>query len=254
MTPAPTNRLNPQTWVMLGTAGLLLALAPLPLHWQAGLLVLLVGLHIFGRTLVPWLRLALVGLLPVATIAFTIQLISHGGQTVWTSWAPTGFMVFNLTAEGARYGLRLALQILGFGTACSLLILPTGSQGLRAALHTWRFPPRLVYLLVASLNAPAQLAHYSGLIRQAARARGMDKPGRIHGALLGVRTATALFTLLLLDYETRGRTLTDRNLLAPGPRTLWQGYPDSTGQRLVRLSALALAVVLIFCSYLGVLP
>lgn len=254
MTQVPNNRLNPQTWVMLGTAGLLLALAPLPLHWQAGLLVLLVGLHIFGGTLGPCLRLALAGLLPVATIAFTIQLISHGGQTVWASWAPTGFMTFNLTAEGARYGLGLALQILGFGTACALLILPTGPQGLRAALHTWRFPPRLIYLLVASLNAPAQLVHYSGLIRQAARARGMDKPGRIHSALLGVRTATALFTLLLMDYETRGRTLTDRDLLAPGPRTLWQDYPDSAGQRLLRLGLLPVTAALIICSYLGVLP
>lgn len=254
MTPASARPLNPKTWVMLGTAGLPLALAPLPLHWQAGLLTLLVGLHAFAGTLRPWSRLALGGLLPVACIAFTIQLISHGGTTIWASWAPTSWMTFTLTAEGARYGLRLALQILGFGTACSLLILPTGSQGLRAALHDWRFPPRLTYLLVASLNAPAQLVHYSGLIRQAARARGMDRPGRIHSILLGVRTATSLFTLLLLDYETRGQTLTDRNLLTPGPRVLWQDYPDSTGQRLVRLSALPVAFALITCSYLGVLP
>lgn len=77
--------LNPRTWVTLGCAGLLLAFAPLPLIWQTGLLVVLIALHGVGRTLAPWARLVLVGLAPVAVMAFTIQLVSRGGETVWAT-------------------------------------------------------------------------------------------------------------------------------------------------------------------------
>ena len=248
---APT--LNPRTWVTLGCSGLLLALAPLPLIWQAGLLVVLIALHGAGRTLAPWVRLVLVGLAPVAVMAFIIQLVSRGGETVWATWAPVPWMVFEVTAEGARAGLALALQILAFGSACALLILPTGVAGLRYALTTWGLPPRLIYLLVASLNAPAQLVHYSRLVRRAARARGMADGSRGARAWLGVRTASALFNLLLLDHEVRGATLAARGIDRAGPRIFWQDYADSRTQRYLRWALLPLACLLVLASYTGVL-
>lgn len=255
MAPSALNAstLNPRTWVALGCAGLLLAFAPLPITWQVGLLAVLLALHIAGRTLVPWLRLVLAGLAPVAAMAFIIQLVSRGGETVWATWAPVPWMVFHVTAEGARAGVGLALQILAFGSACALLILPTGATGLRYALSTWGLPPRLIYLLVASLNAPAQLAHYSRLVQRAARARGMADGSKPARAWLGVRTASALFSLLLLDHEVRGATLAARGIDRGGPRVFWQDYADSRPQRYLRWALLPVACLLVLAAYTGVL-
>ncbi len=247
------SRLHPSTWVTLGLAGLLLSFAPLPLPWQAGLLAVLFALHLVARTLAPWGRLVVVGLAPVASMAFVIQLVSRGGETVWARWVVTDWMVFAVSAEGALVGLRLALQILTFGSACALLILPTGPNGLRTALTGWRLPPRLVYLVVASLNAPAQLAHYSSLMREAARARGLADSSWVARAWLGVRTASALFNLLLLDHTVRGATLADRGIDRSGQRIFWQDYADSRAQRYLRWALLPLTCGLIICAYAGVL-
>ena len=242
-------RVHPKTWFIFGLSGLLLSFAPLPIGARGMLLVAFVMIFVFAGAFTQFLRFSLVGLLPVALVAWTIQAVSYRGQTIYTSWEPVPGILFNVTAEGLAFGGQMALQILCFGASCSLLSLLISPLGLRSALTSWHLPPRLVYLLCASLNAPRQLGFYADLARETGRARGLADSKLTHRIWLRVRTASALFNLVLLDQEVRGRSLADRGLDQKGPRIYLTATPDSTWQILIRWSVLGASALLSLVSY-----
>lgn len=253
MNPAPLNGVHAKTWILLGASGLLLAFSPLPLLGRLALLLVLVALFItrgaFGR----FLRFGVLGLLPVALMAWLIQAISYRGETVYASWQPVRWMLFNITAEGMLFGTQLALQILCFGASCALVSLLTTPLSLRSALTSWKLPPRLIYLLCASLNAPRQLGFYADLARDAGRARGIADTTVTQRVWLRLHTASALFNLVLLDHEIRGHSLAMRGIDRGGARTFLTDYPDSRAQAVLRWSVVAGALALAALSYGGLL-
>ncbi|WP_188359499.1 energy-coupling factor transporter transmembrane component T [Rothia aerolata] len=245
------DSLHPRTWVVLSLCALVLALMPLSLAARVVLLLAQLTLLVAAGRLRGFLLFVGVGLGPVALMAFLVQAVSFSGQTVLASWQPFAFMTFAVTVEGMTYGAHLALQILNFGTACSLLTLLTTTAGLRYALNSWKVPSRLVFLLVASLNAPAQLIRYIRIEQEAARARGLDDSSWLARLKGNLKIASTLFTLILLDHQVRGRALDYRGIELAGQRVFVRDYPDSGLQRVLRW-ALPLCCLLVVLLHFGV--
>lgn len=241
--------LNPKTWILLGLSGALLSLAPLTIPGKTLLLAGLITLTLYSRTLTRWVRLTTTVLLPIATIAFTIQATSHPGATPYASWTPLTPITFTITAEGIHYGTTLALQILTFGTSCALITHP-GPHNLRHALTSWNTPPRLTYLLIATTNAPIQLRHYATIAQETAAARGLPQPGITHRFTHPLRILATLLTLILTENHHRTRTLTHHNIEHPGPRTLLNPPTDTTTQTITRWTVLTLTTATTISLYL----
>lgn len=243
---------HPQTWLVTGVSFLVVALAPLPISarillWLTGCVLLLGAGQ--GRRLL----LLLLGLAPVAAMSFLIQAVSFDGTQVLAQWEPMSGVSFALTSEGLHFGALLALQVLCFGTGCALISLTTTPAGLRIALGNWRLPPRLIYLIVASLNAPSQLQRYVAIARESERARGLERSTLGDKVRLAVKTATTVFTLVLLDHDDRGKSLAQRKVELPGRRIFLRNYTDSRMQKMARWALPALAVGLVLLAYGGAL-
>lgn len=247
------QELHPKTWLTLGGSSLLLALAPLPLAGRASLFCLLLTLFALTQKLRQFISYTLLGVGPVALLAWLIQTLTYRGSTVYLSWPAESQIRLSITAEGLTLGTQLALQILCFGAACAVASIMNTPTATRAALTDWKVPPTLIYLLVASLNAPSQLLRYAALVREAAQARGLNNKGLTGKARLGVQTAGALFNLILLEHETRGQALANRGFTRTGKRTFLSTYPDSPQQRYLRWGILLLALALTFFTYRGAL-
>lgn len=241
--------INPKTWILLGLSGAILSLTPLTVPGKTLLLAGLIALTAYSRTLTRWARLTATVLLPIATIAFAIQATSHPGATPYASWTPLEPITFTITAEGIHYGTTLALQILTFGTSCALITHP-GPHNLRHALTSWNTPPRLTYLLIATINTPVQLRHYATIAQETAAARGLPQPGITHRLTHPIHVLTTLLTLILTENHHRTRTLTHHNIDTPGPRTLPNPPTDTTAQTITRWTALTLTLATTASLYL----
>lgn len=244
--------LHPQTWVVIGLSFIVVALAPLSICariilWLTGCVLLLGAGQ--GRRLL----LLLLALAPVAGMSFLIQAVSFNGMRVLAQWQPFAGLNFAVTLEGLHFGVLLALQVLCFGTGCALISLTTTAAGLRTALGKWRLPPRLIYLIVASLNALSQLQRYVAIARESERARGLERRTLGGNVRLAVKTATTVFTLVLLEHEDRGKSLAQRRVEMPGHRIFLRTYADSRGQKVARWILPALAIGLVLLAYGGVL-
>lgn len=243
------RKVHPATWIVAGCSCLLVSLSPLKLGEQVGFLILLASLFFLYGLGRRYTVFALVGMVPVALIALTIQTMSYQhNQTLWASFSPLPGMTFALGPQGLAWGLHLALQILLFGSSCALLALPQTPEALRAALHRWRVPSRITYLLVASLNAPTQLRRSLGLVRESQQMRGLAEGGLLGNLRLLAYTLLALTNLILVENEGRTLTLQQRGLDAP-TRTLLRTYPDTGLQRLVRYLLAATGLLLTFLTY-----
>lgn len=243
---------HPQTWVVIGLSFIVVALAPLSVGariilWLVGCVLLLGAGQ--GRRLL----LLLLALMPVAAMSFLIQAVSFNGTRVLAQWQPVTGLNFAVTSEGLQFGVLLALQVLCFGTGSALISLTTTPAGLRTALGKWRLPPRLIYLIVASLNAPSQLQRYVAIARESEQARGLERRTLGDKVRLAVKTATTVFTLVLLEHEDRGKSLAQRRVEMPGRRIFLETYADSRGQKVARWMLPVLAIGLVLCAYGGAL-
>lgn len=244
--------LHPKTWLVLGMSAFLLAMAPLHVYSSGVLLAVEMMLLVLagqGRRYAVFL----LGLVPIALIALVIQSVSFQGEVVYARWSPLPGMNFMVTAEGLILGARLALQILCFGTGCALFTLTTTPAGIRAALTDWKVPPRLVYLLVASLNAPVQLRRYAGIAKEATVARGIAQRTAVQRSRAVLQVGATLFTLILLENEDRARSLQQRGIELAGHRVMREQWLDSLAQKVMRWGVPVLAVVLVALAFRGVL-
>lgn len=241
MSAAVNSRVHPKTWIVTGVCVGILAFAPLPAGGRLALLLCeIVTLVAAGQTrrYVPFLA----GLLPVAAMSFLIQAISFHGATILArlSWK---FLTFTVTGEGLEFGKQLGLQILCFGTACALISLPVAPSSLRVTLLQWRVPARLVYLLVACINAPTQLRRYARIAQESVRARGVPEGGIWNRIWASVRVAGVLMSLVLLEHESRGFSLQQRGLEDTGSRAFLHQQNDSKGQKIARWVLLGLTIL-----------
>lgn len=246
MSAVVNSRVHPKTWIVAGVCAGILAFVPLPAGGRLALLLCeIVALVTAGQTrrYVPFL----VGLLPVAAMSFLIQAISFHGATILARWS-WGFLTFTVTREGLDLGMQLGLQILCFGTACALISLPVAPSSLRVTLLQWRVPARLVYLLVASINAPTQLRRYANIAQESVRARGVPESGIWNRVRASVRVAGVLMSLVLLEHESRGLSLHQRGLEDAESRVFLHQQNDNARQKIARwvllgLTALVLSVL-----------
>lgn len=249
------NRLSTvttKTWIVAGLSFIPLALAPLGTWARICLfLVGLTALALAGKGAKFGLFLAV--LTPVLMMSFLIQAVSYGGESVLASWQPKEGLRFAVTEQGIHFGFLLALQILCFGTGCTLISLTTTSWGLRSALTSWRVPARIIYLLVASLNAPTQLSRYVAIAGESSWARGLEKAGWRNKLRLASRRATTIFTLILLDQESRARSLAQRRLEESGRRIFLKTEDDSILQKIVRWMLPCISIALIVLAFGGAL-
>ena len=250
----PARRpVNPKTWLVLGLSFFVLSLVPFPLPSRVILLAVQVALVLWAVPLRQFMFFVVFGMGPVAVMAWLIQAISRGGGHVYAAWHPMPGIAFEVTSEGIYHGVLMAVQILNFGSACALLSLPTTAGGLRRVLHEWHLPPRLIFLIVASLNAPHQLAAYAQIAVESARARGMAENGFWPTVRLRVRTLATLFTLVLLEHNDRALSLEQRAIESRRSRIFLHADPDSFVQRMVRIFVPLIALGLTWYQYGGAL-
>lgn len=229
------STVHPATWMVAGCSALIVALSPIPLLTQAVFLAFLLAVFAVAGLGRRYLRFAIIGMFPVAAMAFIVQAISYQhNSVVWWEFAPLTWMRFALGPDGLLHGVRLALQILLLGSAFALISVPNSPEQLRVALHRWHVPSRAIYLLVAAINAPVLLSRTMRTVREAQRMRGLSDRSLMQNFRLVVQATGALVNLVLLENEGRTRSLEQRGIDA-GQRSLLRSYPDDSVQKLLRL-------------------
>lgn len=246
------HNVHPKTWIVGGVCFFLLALAPWGIPARL-VLVICAVLLLIGAGQVRRLSFFLLALIPVMAMAFVVQAVSGRGENVLWQWSPVGWLDFAVSADGIRLGTLMALQVLCFGLGGALVSLTTTSAQLRYAFHSWKLPPRLIYLLVASLNAPTQLGKYVAIVQESIAARGLPQEVFGQRVRVMVRALATVFTLVLLEHEDRARSLSFRGMEKAETRVFLHEFSDSLAQRVVRWMLPPLAITLMIFAYGGAL-
>lgn len=242
---------HPATWIVAGCSSLLVALSPVPIAVQALFLLFLWGIFVAAGLARRYLTFAVLGMLPIAFLALLIQTISYQHNSiVWAEFAPFPWLRFMVGPDGVLQGLRLALQILLFGSSFALVSVPTTPEGLRVALHRWHVPSRAIYLLVATMHAPVLLNRTMHTVRESQRMRGLAEATLWQRFRLVIQATGAMINLVLLENEGRTRSLEQRGIDA-SQRVLLRSFHNSKFQGILRILMPLAALAVVFISFWG---
>lgn len=246
----PLHQLHPLT--KLTAAVLIIASAYLapgvlsPLALFGGV----VALAYLGGVLQGFLRIVLLGLLPITVSLFLIQgiLFSPPGAT------PLALGPLTLTYEGLALAFVVSTRLLTFTATVLLLLRITHPADLTLALTERGLPRSIGYVLLVSLQIVPDMSARATAILEAQRSRGLETQG-------GFRRVRALFPLVgpllvgaLLDVEERAMAIESRAYMAPGPKTSLRQLIDTPTQRAMRrFMLLALAALVVARLALGLL-
>jgi energy-coupling factor transport system permease protein len=237
----PLHWLNPLTKLTLTFCIVLVDFLG-PGYWLPTLLFVgvLVPLSLWGRVAGAFGRTMAGLLLPVAGFLFVMQSLFYpGGRTVIFS-----FWVFDVTAEGVRFGYLIASRILTMVGAFLLLLFTTHPGTLMADLNRRGVSPSLTYIIVSTLQIVPEMRAKANTIIDAQRARGLETGGN---PLQRVRALVPLVGPLvfgsLVDVEERAIALEARAFKAKRVKTSLLEIPDSSGQRWARYVLLGLTVI-----------
>jgi energy-coupling factor transport system permease protein len=182
------------------------------------------------------LRVALLLALPLAVSAAIVNVLFFpGGTDVLLDLGPV-----RATGEGLALALEVGARVLAISGAVTLLALATRPSELMADLQRRGVPPRLVFVVRATVGSVPDVARRAGTVTAAQRARGLDTEGspwrRVRG-LVPIAGPTLLGSLH--DVEARTLALEARAFSRPGPRTLVWAPPDRPAERAARWAMVA---------------
>ncbi|WP_067963168.1 energy-coupling factor transporter transmembrane component T family protein [Nocardiopsis trehalosi] len=245
------HRLNPVTKLAFVAAVTIAAFGVERLWWPAALFLLLevpgaVIAGVAGR----FVRMVLGFFAPFLVILFLLQGLTYPEPgTVLLHLGP-----LEVKTEGLVFAGTTALRLLVMVAAFVLLLLTTHPGTLMSAMQQAGLPPKIAYVVSATLQIIPSFQARANAIMQAQQARGLEV--RAGGAAARVRRLLPLMGPLLLgaltDVENRSIAMESRAFGRPVRPTAYTVVPDSAAQRAARWAMLALAVLVIVLNTLGV--
>lgn len=179
-----------------------------------------------------------------ATSMFVVNVVSRGGSELWTLGP------LEVTDEGLRIGLSLAMRTMAVAAASVLFVLTTDAVELLASLHQQlHLPARVTYAILAGYRLLQTLPEEWHLIRaaQAMRRNGVRRRA-------GVReTSRSAFTVLVAALRRGDRlamALESRGL-GSGERTIWRPIRTSRQDMILVACMVALALLVVLVSASG---
>ncbi|AHH95376.1 hypothetical protein GCM10010174_58900 [Kutzneria viridogrisea] len=241
---------NPVTKLSLSLTLVVTAFALPVLWWPVALLVLVLLPAVLAsgvqrRFLATMSRF----LLPVILLLFVIQgLFYPGGGQVLLTLGP-----LSVHADGLLFAARTALRLVVLTGSFLFLLLTTHPGDLMTALVARGLPPKISYVVSATLQIiPAFRQRAQGIL-QAQRARGLRTDT---GLVSRVRALVPLISPLILgalsEVDERSIAMEARAFGSTARRTSYTVIPDSTAQRLARWLMLLAALTAIALTTTGV--
>jgi energy-coupling factor transport system permease protein len=196
------------------------------------------------------LRYAILFSLPIAISALLVNVFFFpGGQNVLFELGP-----IVATAEGVAFAFEILARIAAISGAVTLFYLTTRPSELVLDLERRGFPPRLAFVVNASVQTVPAMAERAEAIVAAQRARGLDTQG---GPVSRVRGLVPIVGPVVLgainEVEERSMALEARGFTRPGRRSLLWAPPDDERQRALRWSIVLVLLVATGARVLGFL-
>lgn len=252
--PGPTewHRLNPLTRLVIAGVSVAAAVllggvtAPLALALAAVILPALVA-GVLDRLL----RMVVLLALPLAISAAIVNvLFSPAGGRVLMELGP-----LRPTAEGMALAVEVVVRVLVMSGAVVLFYMTTRPSELVADLERRGIPPRLAFIVGASVTAVPAMLERARAVIDAQRARGLDTSGGIRGRVRGIVPMVGPTVMgAVAEVDQRAMALEARGFSRPGRRTLLWAPPDSGRQRLARWLLTAALVALLAARLSGLVP
>ncbi|ASU84329.1 energy-coupling factor transporter transmembrane protein EcfT [Nocardiopsis gilva YIM 90087] len=246
------HRLNPVTKLAFVAAVTIAAFGVENLWWPAVLFLLLeIPAAIAAGVTTRFIKLVLGFFAPFLVILFLLQGLTYPDPgTVLVELGPLA-----VKTEGLVFAGTTALRLLVMVSAFIVLLLTTHPGTLMSAMQQAGLPPKIAYVISATMQIIPAFQARAGAIMQAQQARGLDLGSG--GALTRARRLVPLMGPLLLgaltDVENRSIAMESRAFGSPRRPTAFTIVPDSVGQRLARWAMILLAVLAIALHTLGVL-
>jgi len=196
------------------------------------------------------LRYSILFSLPLAVSALVVNLFFYpGGQTVLFQLGP-----ITATAEGFAFAVEILARIAALSGAITLFYLTTKPSELVLDLERRGVPPRLAFVVNASVQTVPAMAERAQTIVDAQRARGLDTQGGLFNRLRGIVPIVGPVMLgSIAEVEERSMVLEARAFTRPGRRSLLWSPPDDGVQRLARWGLAAGLLVVIGARAVGAL-
>ncbi len=154
--------------------------------------------------------------------------------------------------EGLLFTASILLQLAALLSASLLFVLSTHPADLVTAITEAGWPTALAYLVGSPLLLLPAMRRRIRTIQAAQRSRGLDLEGN------RLKRFRALFAIMaplvlgsLIDIEQRAIALELRGFNAPGRKTNRRRIADSSSQKILRLSMIALCLPVIIFSLLS---
>ncbi|MBV9846910.1 MAG: energy-coupling factor transporter transmembrane protein EcfT [Kutzneria sp.] len=243
------HRWNPVTTLSLSLTLVVTAFASQALWLPAALLVFVVfpAALVSGvfRRLLAWLARFL---LPVILLLFVIQGLYHQDGPL-LDLGPVGVHL-----DGVLFATRTALRLLVLTGAFLLLLFTTHPGELMTALVAHGMPPKISYLVSATMQIVPAFRQRAHSILDAQRARGLRTAA---GPIGRVRALVPLVGPLVLgalsEVDERAVAMEARAFGATTRRTSYTVIADSAAQRVSRWSMLVITIAVIVLSATGVI-
>lgn len=219
--------------------------------WPLAIVALAVLVPAAAAAVLPTLlRYAILFSLPIAISALLVNVFFFpGGQNVLFELGP-----IVATAEGVAFAFEILARIAAISGAVTLFYLTTRPSELVLDLERRGFPPRLAFVVNASVQTVPAMAERAEAIVAAQRARGLDTQG---GPVSRVRGLVPIVGPVVLgainEVEERSMALEARGFTRPGRRSLLWAPPDDERQRALRWSIVLVLLVATGARVLGFL-
>ena len=246
------HRLNPVTKLAFVAAVVIAAFGVDSLWWPALLFAALVLPGALWAGVGRRFVLLVFGLIaPFLVILFLLQGLTYPDPgTVLLELGPLA-----VKTEGLLFAGTTALRLLVMVGAFVLLLLTTDPGTLMSAMQQAGLPPKIAYVVAATMQIVPSFQARANAILQAQQARGMDTSAG--GALARGRRLIPLMGPLLLgaltDVENRSIAMESRAFGAAVRPTALTVVSDSAAQRAARWAMILAAVAAVALNTLGVL-
>lgn len=185
--------------------------------------------------------------LPMVVFAasmFAVNVVSRGGTVLWTLGP------LEVTDEGLRIGLSLAMRTMAVAVGSVLFVLTTDAVELLASLHQQlHLPARVTYSILAGYRLLQTLPEEWHLVRaaQAMRRNGIRRHPQVREMS---RSAFAVLVAALRRGDRFAMALESRGL-GMGERTIWRPIRTNWNDVILIACVLTLALVVVLVSAWG---
>lgn len=235
------HRLNPASKLVLAISLGISALAAHNVWMQVGVLLLCLVLLAWARALTRSIKAIYPFFLFFIPILFVVQSLFWSGESQILRLGPVEVQV-----EGIRFSIEVTVRLITLLLGFYLLQATTRPGELVSDLERRGLPPRMAFVLLATLQAIDEMKEYAAAIMQAQQCRGVEVQGNL---MLRLRAFFPIVSPLiigsLLNVENRALALELRGFNAGVPKTFINTSDEQTWERFLRWGFIFLAVIIL---------